>query len=832
MKSFLLHVRKSFEQVNQKLADIHFFRKVGITYQVLWNLLLVALIVGFLLVLLAGGTAAGYFASLVHDEQPYSEEELRTHVGSLTETSEIYLANDVYLGKIRSDVERDIVTLDDIADEVKWAIVATEDEHFYEHEGIVPKALLRATMQEIANSSVQTGGSTLTQQLIKQQVLSNEVSFDRKATEIMLAMRLEHFMSKDEILEAYLNVVPFGRNASGRNVEGIQAASMGIFGVAASELNLAQSAYLAGMPQSPFGYTPFTGDADVKDEDGLRPGFNRFRTVLNRMYESGYIDQEQRDEALDYDLAADFIEYAPDPMARHPRLTSEILERATEALLAVEKESFEGWDQLSASAQSLEEEEMRGTVQNRIENGGYKITTTIDEDLYSAMNDAASNSDYYFGPNNGNGDPEEVGAVLIDNRTGAILSFVGGREENLDNQLNYTTRLRSPGSTIKPILPFAGALEAGVTQPGLVIPDTPTNRRVDGVPINNYDNSHDGNITLRESLKRSRNVPAIKAWWHVPEELKQHLILSSGVTNMSTVETAAIGGGGATVEQIVSAYSAFANDGKRPEAYMIEKIETYDGEIVYEHEKKEFDYISPQSNYLLVDMMRDVVSTSGGTASRVPGLLNFSADWAGKTGTSNENIDSWFVASNPYVSLGVWNGYTGSKQVPLLERYNGMGTGERTQNIWANIANAAYSVKPSLMTAEGTRFQRPSGLTERRVCGLTGGSSNAICDEEGLVTTDLYNNNLLSRIDGLSPFQSELKSTVQKQLDELRKRERDERRENDNDDDDEDDDSSSDDGEEENDSSNEDEDNENEDDDDTDEGTTDEEEDSADDEEE
>ncbi|MFB4210632.1 transglycosylase domain-containing protein [Shouchella sp. JSM 1781072] len=770
MKSFLLNVRQSFEQMNQKLSDIQFFRKVGITYQVIWNLLLVALIIGFLLIVLAGGTAAGYFASLVHDEEEYTEEDLRTHVGSLTETSEIYLANDVYLGKIRSDVERDIITLDDIADDVKTAIIATEDEHFYEHEGIVPKALLRATMQELSNASVQTGGSTLTQQLIKQQVLSNEVSFDRKATEIMLAMRLEHFMTKDEILEAYLNVVPFGRNASGRNVEGVQAASMGIFGVPASDLNLAQSAYLAGMPQSPFGYTPFTGDAEVKDEDGLQPGFNRFRTVLNRMYESGYIDQEQRDEALDYDLAADFIEYAPDPMARNPRLTSEILDRATEALLSVEKEAFEGWDQLSASAQNLEEEEMRTDVRNRIENGGYKISTTIEEDLYEVMNEAAGESDYYFGPNNSSGDREEVGAVLIDNRTGAILSFVGGREEDLDNQLNHTTRLRSPGSTIKPILPFAGALEAGVTQPGLVIPDTPDTYRSNGQPIGNFDLQHAGNLTVRESLIRSRNVPAVRAWWHVPDEMKNHLIEAAGVPGMPPYESAAIGGGGATVEQMVSAYTAFANDGIRPDAYMIEKIETYDGEVVYEHEKEEFDFVSPQTNYLLVDMMRDVVNTSGGTASRVPGLLNFSADWAGKTGTSNKDIDSWFIATNPYVSLGVWNGYSGSTEAPLLNRHNGMSTGERTQNIWANLANAAYNVQPNLMTAEGTRFQRPGGLTERRVCGLTGGSSNAVCDEEGLVTTDLYNNDMLSRIDGLAPFQSELKSTMQRQLEELRQR--------------------------------------------------------------
>ncbi|GAF15915.1 multimodular transpeptidase-transglycosylase [Bacillus sp. JCM 19046] len=431
MKQFLSTWKNKWNDFIEKLSEKQFFRKIGITYQVLWNLLLVTFIIGLISIMFAGGAAAGYFASLVYDEPSYSEEDMRMHVGSLTETSEIYLANDVYLGKIRSDVERDLINLDEIADDVKHAIIATEDEHFYEHEGIVPKALLRATMQELSNASVQTGGSTLTQQLIKQQILSNEVSFDRKATEIMLAMRLEQFMSKDEILEAYLNVVPFGRNASGRNVEGIESAAQGVFGVPAKDLNLPQSAYLAGMPQSPFGYTPFHASAELKDEDGLRPGFNRYRTVLNRMLEKDYITQEEYSEALEYDLVADFTENAPDPMSRNPRLTTEILERSTDILVEEAIKDYEGWDQLSTNAKDIERQAIRTQVRERIENGGYKISTTIDQELYTAMNERAGELNYLFLDDPGVNEThrEEIGAVMIDNHTGAILSFVGGRKK-------------------------------------------------------------------------------------------------------------------------------------------------------------------------------------------------------------------------------------------------------------------------------------------------------------------------------------------------------------------------------------------------------------------
>ena len=141
------------------------------------------------------------------------------------------------------------------------AVYATEDEYFEQHEGIVPKAIFRGLFQDVTNSDSQTGGSTLTQQLIKNQILTNEVSYERKAKEILLAMRLEHFMDKDEILEAYLNIIPYGRNSNGQNIAGIETAADGIFDVKANDLNLPQAAFIAGLPQAPFAYTPFKSQA-------------------------------------------------------------------------------------------------------------------------------------------------------------------------------------------------------------------------------------------------------------------------------------------------------------------------------------------------------------------------------------------------------------------------------------------------------------------------------------------------------------------------------------------------------------------------------------------
>lgn len=260
-------MKKWLDQLNEKietLASSKQMRYVRMTGDVFWNLSLLAVILITTVVILVGGIGFGYFASLVKDEPLRSKEEMRDQIFNYEETSEIYFANDIYIGKIRTDLDRRETSLANISPNVINAVLATEDEYFREHPGIVPKAVFRGLLQDVTNSSTQTGGSTLTQQLIKNQILTNEVSYERKAKEILLAYRLENFMSKEEILEAYLNIIPYGRNSSGRNIAGIETAAQGIFGISASKLNLPQSAYIAGIPQAPFKYTPFTNKGTKK----------------------------------------------------------------------------------------------------------------------------------------------------------------------------------------------------------------------------------------------------------------------------------------------------------------------------------------------------------------------------------------------------------------------------------------------------------------------------------------------------------------------------------------------------------------------------------------
>ncbi|ERN52325.1 transglycosylase domain-containing protein [Alkalihalophilus marmarensis] len=739
MKSFYSQMQQKLRLFSESLHEKQVFRKIGITYQVFWNLFLIVMIVGLMSIFFIGGTAAGYFASLVKDEPLRSPDEMVTDIYDYEETSQLFFADDTYLGELPTELERHQVSLDQMSDHVKNAVIATEDEHFFEHEGIVPKAILRATFQEVANSSVQTGGSTLTQQLIKQQVLSSEVSFDRKATEILLAMRLEHFLEKEEILEAYLNVVPFGRNASGRQVAGVQAASQGLFGVDAKDLSIPQAAFIAGLPQSPFGYTPFTGNGEVKEN--LDPGLNRMQTVLRRMHEGGFINDREYEEALEFDLRENLTDRTPSPIEEYPYLTHEVMRRASDILYSQKLEEHqEELNELEGDERQLFLTDLRSEADADLRRKGFRIHTTIDKNVYNAMQEAV-NDHSLFGPQKGD-DQEEVGAVLIENHTGAIKGFVGGRGEGeTTNHYNYATQAyRSNGSTMKPLLAYGPALEIGVIQPGIVVPDTPATYS-GGQPYSNFDNSYAGLISVRESLARSRNVPAVRSFQRVPHEQLRETMINLGFTpndESQPYESAALGGAfDVTVEQNTSAFSTFGNGGNRTDPFMIERIETADGDIVFEHEIKQVNVFTPQTNYLSIDMMRDVLR-AGGTASSVPGRLKFSADWAGKTGTTGEFRDSWFVATNPNVTLGVWIGYRQNQ--PIDRVVNGLRYGPRTQRIWANIANAAYDQNPNLL-APSESFAMPEGIVRRSVCSITGQAPTSLCEQAGLVRSDLFNVN-------------------------------------------------------------------------------------------
>lgn len=328
-------MKAKIQQINAKIDELlerTWMKRLRISGSVAWNLFLLFLVFALVGTVFVGSVGAGYFASLVKNEPLRSKAELRNQIFSYEETSEIYFANDIYIGKLRTDLDRRETSLSNVAPDVINAVLATEDEYFREHTGIVPKAVIRGLLQDVTNSATQTGGSTLTQQLIKNQVLTNEVSYERKAKEILLAMRLEHFMTKEEILEAYLNIIPYGRNSSGRNIAGIETAAEGIFGIKAKELALPQAAYIAGIPQAPFAYTPFTNTGELKSEEALQPGIDRMKTVLYRMKEAGYINDAQYQEALDYDITADFR--GPEMRAedRYPWLTYELESRAKDII--------------------------------------------------------------------------------------------------------------------------------------------------------------------------------------------------------------------------------------------------------------------------------------------------------------------------------------------------------------------------------------------------------------------------------------------------------------------------------------------------------------------
>ncbi|AVQ99658.1 penicillin-binding protein [Oceanobacillus iheyensis] len=748
--------KQRFHQYMEKLKSIWKSGKVQrssrISYDIGWNVLLFFLIIGFIGMFFAGGVGAGYFASLVKDEPVLSYETMQQDIYNYEETSKLYFADDKYFGDVQSDLHREEVTLENISPVLLDAVIATEDENFEEHHGVVPKAILRAVLQEVTNSEVKTGGSTLTQQLIKNQILTNEVSFERKAKEILLALRLERFFEKDEILEAYLNIVPYGRDASGNNIAGVQTAAQGIFGVDAKDVNIAQAAYLAGLPQSPSAYTPFLNGGDLKDEDGLQRGINRMKTVLNRMLESSYITQAEYDESINYDIVADFKEASPSPVEKYPYLTFEVEKKATEVIMYQLAEK-DGYSKEDLEKDSALKEDYEVKAERDLRKNGYNIHTTIDKDIYEAFQEVATNYENY-GPtvtvtktNSETGETEEVeqriqtGGMLIENSTGRIISFVGGRGYDEDNNINYISDnvIRSNGSTIKPLLDYAPAMEEGVIQPGSPVADV--RKQIPGWPSGkpgNYGGGYHGIVSARTALQHSYNVPAADIYSRIIDlDPASKYLEKMGITTLTeehhVLPTLSIGVADVTIEENVNAYSTFGNNGKFADAYMIEKITNQDGDVVYEHKAEPVEVFSPQTTYLTIDMMRDVINS--GTAGYLrPQLSNGSVDWAGKTGTSNDYHDAWFVATNPNVTFGTWIGYDKPRSI------NNASTNysHRNLKLWAELINSAAAINPELVTPSET-FKRPDGIVQRSYCAISGMLPSELCEKAGLVKSDLFN---------------------------------------------------------------------------------------------
>jgi penicillin-binding protein 1B len=746
MNEFISNLKKNWNEFVDFLHKKKIIKSTRILYKVSWNLLLILIVLGILGISFAGGVGAGYFASLVKDEPIRSYESMKNDIYNYEEVTNMYFDNNVYLDKLSSNLHREEITLDQVSEYVKYAVIATEDAEFERHNGIVPKAILRAILQEALNSEVKSGGSTLTQQLIKNQILTNEVSFDRKAKEIILALRLERNFKKEQILEAYLNVVPYGRNSSGENIAGIQAAATGIFGVNASELTLPQAAYLAGLPQSPFRYTPFMQGGKIKENIDL--GIARMKKVLSRMLEEGYITDEQYNSAITYDVKANLAPYKETARDRYPFLTDEIARRAVEkiAFYLAEKDEIDK-QTLIEDTDLLESYKIKADREMR--RSGYNIYTTIDKRIYDAMNKLTKNDDLFgstrtIETTNEDGitefksAPEQVGASLINNKTGALVSFIGGRDFNIKQYNHATIADRPAGSTMKPLLAYGPAIEEGKIQPSTVLLDAPLElsypQYEEWAPGNWNENFH-GLMTAREALRMSWNIPAIKTFLMLDPIKAGEYLAKMGIPGdkdwspgNSTFPSHAIGSMNVTVENITSAFTTFANNGNFIDAYMIERIVSKDGEIIYQHEVEEVEVFSPRTAYLTLDMLRDVMKT--GTGAYIHSYIDFKADWAGKTGTSQDSRDSWIIASNPNVTLGVWIGYDDNSELDS-------GSSMRNQRLWASMMNTIYEINPELINKD-KNFKMPGKIIRRTYCKASGLLPSDLCQELGLIDTDIF----------------------------------------------------------------------------------------------
>ncbi|MGM0842686.1 MAG: transglycosylase domain-containing protein [Bacillota bacterium] len=753
-------MKEKWNKLLEKLDPaIRFFSNTGvqkrarITYGVFWNLSLILVVLFVLGFVFAGGVGAGYFASLVKEEPIRPYDQMKKDIYNYEETSKLYFANDVYLGKFRTDLEREEVKLEDVSEDLRNAVIATEDEYFKEHNGVVPKAIMRAVLQEFTNSSTQSGGSTLTQQLIKNQILTNEVSFERKAKEILLALRLERFFEKDEILEAYLNVATLGRNSSGRNIAGVQSAAQGIFGVDAKDLSLPQSAFIAGLPQAPFSYTPFTNSGEMKEN--LEAGMSRKDTVLYRMHREGYITKKEYDEAVAYDLSKDFIKPKPSPSEQYPWLTAELESRAVDIMTNVLAEK-DGYSKQDLENNDELEEKYRTLADRNVRQSGYQIHSTINKKIYDQMQKTKDAYEMYGPPKYVSAtDPEtgeevevqepvQVGAIMIENKTGRIISFIGGRDFKTE-QINHATQsLRSNGSTMKPLLAYAPALEYGYISPGSPIPDVGVN--INGWTPENYSLNERGLFPARHALAESLNLPAVRTYANIYNRnpFKEFLLkmgFSSLTSRYDNNLSLALGAttSGVTVEENVNAYTTFANGGKFIDAYMIDKIVDQDGNVVFEHKVEPVDVFSPQTAYLAIDMMRDTLDHSLGTGRYAKKFLNFGSDWAGKSGTSQEYKDHWFVASNPSITFGTWFGYDtpSSLNTPGSRAQYGH-YGLRNIRLWSYLLNDTRDLAPELIDPDA-QFQQPEGVVRRSFCSISGLLPSEACSQAGLVKSDLFN---------------------------------------------------------------------------------------------
>lgn len=727
----------SLEQSNnpeQQSAPPKKKRRIG---RIIFRTFLGLFILALAAVLFVGGTAFGYLTAIVKDDPVRSRAEIEEAISHNDMTTFAYFRDATLIGQLRSEQDRRLVEYKEIPQSVIDAVISIEDNNFYEHNGVDINGTLRAVKERVLKEEVQTGGSTLTQQLARRVFLNLDRTDNRKFKEILLSLRLERFLSKQEILTAYLNKVPFGNGSNGYNLYGIKAAAKGIFGLNdLSKLNIAESAYLAGLPQLPSTYSAFNGKGEF-NEEAFGKALKRQNLVLSRMLEENKITQSQYEEALAFDVKSALAPTTKKAYETYPYLMLET-ERQGAMILAMQKDPS-----LTEKALSLKENSaLLEDGRQQLLTGGYKIYTSIDKKVYDSMHKVSDNADNFSAYSEKKG-LEQVAGMMINQKTGAILGMIEGRDFNTE-QMNYATQMvRQPGSTMKPIAAYLPALEEGLIQPASIIDDSPIilkdYEKGYHIPVNSS-GGYKGLVTARTALNESRNIPALKLFNNVVGIDKAWAFAKKlGITSLEQSDyqsqTGVLGGlaHGVSVEELTNAYSAIANQGVFNDAYMIERIEDSKGNVVYQHQANSQRVFSEQTAYLMTDMMRTVISESGSTGHSIASDFKQygKIPVVGKTGTTQSYGDVWFEGYTPDVTLGIWIGY--KEQANTLSDSGK----SRARKIWAKVMNEVTDNKPELFKT--TEFTKPDGIVKKTVSGYSGLLPTALTQAAGKMVTDIFN---------------------------------------------------------------------------------------------
>ncbi len=605
------------------------------------------------LVLLVAGAVGWYYYGGYAQKVAIMQQEARMFVQKSNadtfrsvQTSLVYDTNGKLISALKGEKDVYYLEYEDIPAYAVAAMISIEDKKFYSHSGIDIKAILRAAQAMIQNGEVTQGGSTITQQLAKLTFLTQERTWERKIEEIFIAVGLEQKFSKDEIMEFYLNNVYFGNG-----YYGIQAASKGYFNVDAKDLSLSQITFLCAIPNNPSLYDPVE-----KMENTIK----RRDRILNQMLQDGKISQETFGQAQ-----AEVITLNRPEKTKNDYVETYTYFCAIRALMR--QQGFQFQTEFSSEEEKARYQEeydaLYGECQKSLYTEGYRIYTSIDLDMQQMLQDTVDSHLAEFTEQNEEGIFALQGAaVCIDNHTGHVKAIVGGRNQNLPGYtLNRAYQsFRQPGSAIKPLLVYTPALEGKYT-PDTIVQDVKTEEGP-----SNSSGWYEGDITLRRAVAASKNTVA----WNMLEELTPQTGLAylknmkfSRIDPKDERPTSALGGftNGVSPVEMASGYAAIVHDGKFREPTCITKITDADDNVILETQSEEVEIYKKNAARMMTDMLVSVLQEGTGQ-----GLALSAVPSAGKTGTTNDNKDGWFVGYTSYYTTSVWVGYDMPRELPGL----------------------------------------------------------------------------------------------------------------------------------------------------------------------